>query len=378
MKSFLTRHPDEGEWRAYLDPSLTAQRQHELTAHLAQCVRCRSLYAQVQMTASFAAVKIGALRGAAEVAMVPPLDRRVRTHTLKEDTPMFRFPTRWVAAVGAALLASSLMIPSVRATAAEWLTIFRAQEARVVTIDLGELQSFAAGAGQRSPMAGQIPPELAQRMNQLVQVEVIRKEEHREGLSLREIRNRGFLPPAYLPVGFSDAGAGGEAMSRSERLFKVDVDGANAILGLLGSKATLPAELKGEAIRVVQGESTTFTYHSGDQALVVMQGASPEISASGKVDLNQILASVVGSLGSQFGLPTSLSDQLKAMDLSRTIPLPLIQGISEEIKVKGATGAYYHEAAHAAIVWVTDGQVHAVYGTIARDELIRVAESIGG
>jgi len=382
MKSFPTHHPSEGQWRAYLDAELTVQHQKELTSHLTGCVRCRKLYSQVQKTASTAAVKINALRGAAEVAMVPPPKAGGRVALKEEDSSiMSRIPVRWIAGAAAALLVSSLMIPSVRATAAGWLTVFRAQEAQVVRIDLGELATLANGAGGRggSSMAGgQIPPELRQRISQLVEVEVIRTGEHRKGLSLRDLVNRDFVRPAYLPAGFSDAGAGGEIMSSSERLFKVDVDGANAIVGLMGSRERLPAELKGETIRVYQGQSATYTYQGGGQELIVMQGATPEISATGKVDLNQILSSIIGGLGAQFGLPTGLSDQLLAMDLSRTIPLPLIQGMSEEMKVNGATGAYYHQEGQAAVVWVKNGRVHAVYGTIARDELLRVAESIGG
>jgi len=382
MKSFLTHHPDEWAWRAYLDAELPTQLHQEMTAHLTACARCRTMYLQVQQTASFTAIKMGALRGAAEVAVVPPQHVLDRTDHNKEDSSfMARIPPRWVAAAAAALVATSLLIPSVRATAAEWLTVFRAQEAQVVTINLGDLGSMATGAAERrnaSMAGGQITTELLQRMSQLVQVQVIRNEEQQGDLSFVEVQSRGFVSPTYLPAGFLDAVGIGKGASSSERLFMIDIEGANAILALMGSKDLLPTELKGEALRVVQGPSTAFTYRGNDQELVVLQSSSPEISASGKVDLNQILATVIGGLGSQFGLPTDLSDQLLAMDLSRTIPLPLIQGISEEIKVNGATGAYYQDSNQTAVIWVRNGRVYAVFGTLARTELLKVADSIGG
>lgn len=368
-------HPAEGEWRAYLDGELPAPRHLYLERHLNSCARCQLHFKGVQRTASVAAARLGALHAMAEVAPAPPMPADLRPqpehrfHT-KEESRMspFRFTSRVAAVAAVAALASSMFIPGVRAAASDWITVFRADDARLVRINPADFK-----LGSQLNLSGVTAGQLAK----LVQIEQVQKVDRQEGRSLEALTDWGFQAPTYLPQGYT-AGNNGMSFGSGETLVRVDVDAVNEVLGLAGSKAKLPAELKGQAIKVSSGPVTVMTYDNGDKHLTVAQMTTPTLSASGKVDVNKIIELLTSSLGTELGLPTSLQAQLRSMDLTKTLPLPVMEGKGAEVKVKGQTGAYYTDPqGRGAIVWVAGGQVQVVSGPLDQAELLRIAESVG-
>lgn len=281
-----------------------------------------------------------------------------------------RISWKLLASSVAAVFALSFALPGVRAMASEWITIFRVQQAQVIRINPADMSTVSL---QPKAGLGQIPPEM---LSQLVQVEQINRAVTKGALSLQEATERGFTRPGYLPEGYIPGD--GQAATSGEQLIRFDVDGINGILALAGSRATLPAELKGQAIRVSGGHSVAFTYKNGEQRLQIMQGATPELSSSGNVDLQQLMASLVGTLGEEFGLPLSLRSQLASMDFSKTLPLPIVEGKGAEIKVKGHVGTYYAEGGSGLVMWVSGDRLMAVHGALPQAELLRIAESLEG
>jgi hypothetical protein len=368
-------HPAEGEWRAYLDGELPSARHQYLDRHLAGCARCRSRFAEVQKTAALAAARLGALRTLSEVAPTPPFPAHLRSGperpvTLKEAPHMvrFRFTGRVAAAAAALALVSSLFIPNVRAAAAEWLTVFRAKDARVLRINPAD---FKPGSSLN------VQGIAAEQLQKLVQIEQTRKPAQRQGLALDELKGYSFRAPASLPEGYAAAAKGGTYMGQGEALVKLDVDGINQILSMAGSKAQLPAELKGQVVRINAGPTAGMVYEKGEQRLMVMQTGAPTLAASGQVDINKTADLLMSSLGTELGLPTSIQTQLRSMDLSRTFPLPVVEGQGDEVKVKGLTGAYYSDQqGNGAVVWMSHGQIRVVQGPLSRQELLKVAESL--
>ncbi len=369
--NFLTRtHPAEGDLRAYLDGELTPDQQGAIRQHLDLCGRCRHNLQQVHAAAALSAAKLGALRAVADVAPAPgPFNPAAKP---KEALHMSRSRLSWrvVATSAAALLALSFAFPGVRAAASEWATIFRVQEAQVLRINPSDFQSVSIDP--KGPLT-QISPDMVQG---LVQFEQVTKPVERRGLTLEQAVSAGFRKPGYVPAGFEPHQ--GQSVSSSEQLLRFDVDAVNGLLALAGSKAQLPAELKGQAVRVRTNQAVAFSYKNGDKGFEVIQGFTPEISASGNVDLSQLLSSLVGTLGEELGLPLSLRSQLASMDLSRTFPLPVVEGKGAEIKVKGQTGVYYQEAGQGMIAWVAGGEIHAVSGALPQVELLHIAESLEG
>lgn len=364
-----TVHPDEGEWRAYLDGELPPERIVYLDRHRRNCAQCQRRFQEVQATAAIVAGKLGALRAMAEVSPVPPMPAKFHP-VRKEESHMvpFRLSPRAAAAVAAAALGCSLLIPSVRAAAAEWMGIFRIQEARVVQLDPADFQNAAS----KFNLANLNPSAL----KNLIQYEQVKSAKLQEQMSLEEVEYRGFKAPTYLPAGYQP-GREGHWQAETEQLIRIDVDGVNALLSTTGSSAQLPAELKGQAVRVQMGAVYGFTYHNGEKELQVLQGKTPVISASGQVDVNKLMETLTGVLGDQLGLPTNIRSQLRSIDLTKTLPLPVAKDAGEEIQVQGHTGAFYPGEERQTVVWVADGRICAVSGDLDKAELLRIAESIG-
>ncbi|MDB4897885.1 MAG: hypothetical protein JWN15_4147 [Firmicutes bacterium] len=368
-------HPAEGEWRACLDGELPGPRHQYLERHLKNCARCQLRFTEVQRTASHTAARLGALHAMAEVAPAPPMPTDLRPrpeHRFhnKEESRMnpFRFTGRVAAVAAVAALASSMFIPGVRAAASDMITVFRTQDARVVKINPADFK-----LGSQLNLTGVTAGQLAK----LVQIEEVRKADKQEGLSLDALTRHGFQAPTYLPDGYT-AGKNGMSSGSGEALVHVDVDAVNELLGLAGSKAQLPAELKGQVIQVTTGPTTVMNYANGDKHLTVARMTTPTLSASGKVDVNKTVQLLTSSLGTELGLPTSLQAQLRSIDLTKTLPLPVMDGKGAEVKVNGQTGAYYtDQQGRGAIVWVAGGQVNVVSGPLAQAELLRIAQSVG-
>lgn len=381
----LMGHPADGQWRAFLDGELSADQQQRLSRHLKTCDQCRRRYAAIQADASWAASRLGALRALADVAPVPQAGVREnlgsrRFGGAKGETMVKgfgnggfakltrKFSAGKVAAAAAALLVvSGLSMPGVRAAASQWMTVFRVQESRIIRLSPDD---FQGGAISQEMVEG-----LMAEMEKLVQVEESRKAEVTGGLSQEELVRMGFMTPQYLPEGFAE-GEGFSART-GEVLVRVDVDGVNQLLKSMGRSEQLPAELRGQVLRVGSGHGFGMTYQSGEEKVLIAQSDVPTISASGSVDLNEIFSAFTGMLGDQFGVSATLRRQLGSIDLSRTVPLPLMEGSGTEVKVGGLDGTYHEDKGRGVVMWVMRHRLNVVEGPLSKDELLRIAESIG-
>jgi|GEM_PF-5266393 len=395
----LMGHPADGLLRAYLDGELPADEKKRISHHLEVCPHCRHRYAIIRADAAWAAARLGALRALVEVAPVPEpkswAARGSRGSGVSADAsaaanpragsrsrgsssasiPNGGFshlkyklsPGKIAAAAAALLTAVSLSFPSVRATAAQWMTIFRVDEARVIRITPEDFENVFASEEALESLMGDLA--------ELVQAEALREPVVERGLAEAELQARGFLAPAYLPDGF--AAADGVAVGSGEMMLQVDVDGVNELLAALGESQRLPAELKGQVLRLQSGPGFGVVYQRGEELLYTCQFELPTLSGSGDVDLNQIFTTFSGLLGDQFGVPAALREQMSQLDLNRTIPLPLMEGAGTEVMVNGHVGTYHGGAEGGSVVWVKDGTMYAVTGSLDAAALLQIAESIG-
>lgn len=263
-------------------------------------------------------------------------------------------------------MAVSLSFPSVRATAAQWMTIFRVDEAQVIRITPEEVENvFANEEALESLMA-----DLAT----LVQPETLREPQVVTGLNLEELEAMGYQAPSYLPDGF--ALVDGIAVDSGEILLRVDVDGVNQLFASLGADERLPAELKGQILQVQSGSGFGLLYQRGEEMLHVSQMELPTLSASGNVDLNQIFDTFSGLLGDQFGIPAALREQMDQVDLNRTMLLPVMEGAGTEVKVNGHVGTYHADEHGGLVLWVKDGRMYCVAGSLGQATLLQIAESV--
>lgn len=273
------------------------------------------------------------------------------------------------AAVAAAALLVALSVHGVQAKAADWITIFRVQESRVVRVLPRDLEGL--DHDHQAPLAAPSGP-LAEAFHSLVQVETT-QEPSTSPLTAEAMQTKG---PAYMPQGFTMSR--GSSASASERLVRFDVDGINQMLERLGQQERLPASLKGQVVRISNGAGFTATYDRGDDQIWITQFAAPSVSASGKVDINQVVSALTGLVGDEYHLSGLLRTQLQSLDLSRTLPLPLLEGAGSEVKIGEAKGSYMEQNGQGALMWMVEGQIRTVEGHLSQDELLKIARSWRG
>lgn len=139
-----------------------------------------------------------------------------------------------------------------------------------------------------------------------------------------------------------------------------------------------PPGVEGTAVRLTAGPGVAQVWSSatGVPALVVGRAVAPTAFSSGAP-----FEVVRDHLLSLPGLPPALAEQLRgfAADGS-TLPLPvpadLVTTSSAEVDGSPATLLETRDRALAAVVWVTDGVVTVVAGSLDTDEVLEVAREL--
>ncbi|WP_460650525.1 hypothetical protein [Kribbella endophytica] len=151
---------------------------------------------------------------------------------------------------------------------------------------------------------------------------------------------------------------------------------ASAALGKKVPQA--PAALDGQPIRLDAGPGVgqVWKSSSGLPALLVGRAIAPTAHSSG-IDF----ATARDYLLSLPGIPADVAAKLKTFSADGStlpLPIPADQVTSSSAKVNGheATVLTTRDKAIAAVVWVSDGVVTAVAGSLSKAEVLDVARSL--
>ena len=358
------RHPTEGVLRRLVDePAGVSDPDRQ---HVADCPVCLARLAAAREDAT---VVGAALRsdGAADVDPAAAWARLTTALPARTATSTPAARTRrsgWLHRPAAAALAFVVVLTGAGVAAAnDWLPIFRTEQVaplEVSTADLVALPDLTAYGdveltGDDGPHA--VPDAAAARAE--------------TGLDVPEV---GALPegvagePAYQVVGelsgvftFSAAKAAEAAAASGESL------------------PPLPAGLDGSRVRLTAGPgvAAVWSQPSGLPTLVVGRAVAPSASSSGVP-----FETVRDFLLSLPGLPDDLAAQLRTFTADgSTLPIPVPADLVEtsEAEVGGlpATVLESRDQTLAAVVWVDDGVVTLVGGTLSTDEVLDLAGDLG-
>ena len=141
---------------------------------------------------------------------------------------------------------------------------------------------------------------------------------------------------------------------------------------------TPPAGLDGSHVRLVAGPGSAQVWSSsaGAPALVVGRAVAPTAFSSGVP-----FATVRDYLLSLPGLPADVAAQLRTFTGDgSTLPLPVpadqVTTSSAQVDGRSATVLTSRDRTMAAVVWVDDGVVTAVAGSLDADEVLSVARDL--
>jgi hypothetical protein len=359
------RHPTEGVLRRLLDEPAgvsDADRQH-----VAECSHCLGELAAVRRDAALVGAAL-ATEGRQDVD-VPAAWRRLTTALPGTAADAPRTPARGTRSRGflrrpvVAVLAFAVVLTGAGAAAAsEWLQIFRTEQVAPVGIQtadllaLPDLSSYGEIAMTSDPGVHAVPDEAAA--------------EAESGLDVPEVRS--------LPRGVSGGSiyqVGGEASAT----FTFSADRAAQAAAEAGETLPpVPPGLDGSQVRLVAGPGVAQVWMSsaGVPALIVARAVAPSAFSSGAP-----FETVRDYLLSLPGLPEDVAAQLRmfAGDGS-TLPLPVpadrFDTSSAQVHGEQATVLAAHDKTMSAVVWVDDGTVTVVAGSLDTDEVLAVARGL--
>ncbi len=365
------RHPTDGTLRRLVDePAGVADTDRQ---HVAACAACLADLAAVQQDA---AVTRAALHTDVAVDVDAGWSRLSHTVT-REGRPATAAPRsaagrrfaapRWRATlrrpVVAAVAVVALLGAGSAAAAADWLQIFRTEQIAPVTFtdsDLVELPDLSA-FGTLEIL--EEPREQA--------VSDAATAQQASGLPVPRVRDlpRGVTGQPTFTV-----------VNKVTAEFTFSTEQATRAAAAAGKALPQPpAGLDGTRFRLNAGPGVAAIWPEarGLPALVVARAVAPTAYSAGVP-----FATAVDYLLSLPGMPPAVASQLRAFSADgTTLPLPVnaeyLKSSGADVNGRPATLLSSRDGVMAGVVWVDNGVVTAVAGSVSTDEVLSVARGLG-
>jgi hypothetical protein len=358
------RHPTDGTLRRLVDePAGVADADRE---HVASCSVCLSALAAAQKDAA-------ATHAVLDVDVTTDVDmawrrlshavtaegRRRTAAAAPTPAPRWRAALRSPVVAGVAVVA--LLTGAGAAAAADWLQIFRTEQIAPVAVtqaDLVELPDLSA--------YGEV--ELVEEAD-VREVADAAAAEEATGLSVPEVSElpRGVTGEPSYQVG-----------NPISAVFTFSAEKAAQAAAAAGETLPPPPPgLDGSQFRLVAGPGLAAAWSEarGLPALVVARGVAPTAYSSGIP-----FDTARDYLLSLPGLPEDVASQLRSFSGDgTTLPLPVpaeLETSSADVDGLPATVLTSRDGTMAGVVWVDDGIVTAVAGSLSADEVLSVARGL--
>jgi hypothetical protein len=355
------RHPTDGTLRRLVDEPLgVADDDRE---HVAGCPVCREALAGTRDDARAVDAALGADPATDVDAAWVRLSRAVAAQErpravapARRRRPSLRSP------LVAATAAVALLAGAGAAAAADWLQIFRTDDVAPLALTQSDLVAL---------------PDL-DAYGEVVLTERADLRDVADATAAEEVTGLDVPRVAVLPRGVS----GEPAFQAGERLgaeFVFSADEAARTAAEAGAVLPPPPPgLDGSRFRLAAGPgfAAVWTAESGLPGLVVARAVAPTGYSSGVpfgVARDYLL--------SLPGMPPGVAEQLRGFSADGTtlpLPLPAERVTTSAADVGGAPATVFttRDGALAGVVWVRDGIVTAVAGSLAVDEVLSVARGL--
>lgn len=361
------RHPSDGLLRRAVDePAAVSDADRH---HIAGCPRCRqelrAAGADRELVA--AALQEGPPAGPDDVdaawsRMVNHVDD-VRDIKI----PMLARRSRWVSVRRPVVVVAAAAVVAVGTTAAaaavDLLPIFRPDRVASLTIQTADLASMPdlSAYGTVSETQNWQPEAASSAAEATV----------RTGIDVPKVMT--------LPQGV--VGAPRYAvLSTYEGRFTFSAEMARVAAERAGQTAPpMPAGVDGTVLTLNAGPGVVETWTGGSveiPKLTVVRMTAPSLSSQGAS-----LVTLRDYLLEQPGLPSSVADQIRAIPADGStlpIPVPAEYATSRSTTVNGETATLVtlRDGSAAGVVWIANGQLNAVFGTLSPEDAEAVARGL--
>lgn len=285
---------------------------------------------------------------------------------------------RWTQTLAAAATVATLFAGlTITGAADSFFTIFQPKQVTTVSVGRGDLAGL---------------PDLSQYGT----LTVITQPAYRQAATPDQARAETgitVLRPATVPAGIP-ADARLYTVSRGEATFRFD----EAKLAVSAARVSrtpppMPAAIAASTLNVsggpavVQAHGGSFepkldpkadprTMPAGMPALLIAQSRAPVVRSDGAT-VDELRAYMLA----QPGISAELAAQIRAIgDPAQTllIPVPMDLASGKSVTVRGTRGVFVGDSTGigSAVVWVADGIVHVVAGSLGEKDLLAVADSL--
>jgi hypothetical protein len=353
------RHPTDGTLRRLLDePAGVAD---DARTHVAACAECLTGLAEARDDAALAGAVLDVELAdvdldAAWLRLASALAAEERPRAVaprRRRRPALRSPKL------AAVAAVALLAGAGAAAAADWLQIFKTERVAPISITQADLVKLPDLSSYGELDLVEVP--------EIREVGAADAAAERTGLSVPQV---GELPRGV--TGTPTLRVGGQAVG----VFTFDAAEAARVAADSGQELPPPpAGLDGSRFRLTAGPALAMVWSEarGVPAMLVARAVAPAAESSG--------IAFATARDYLLTLP-SLSDDVKAQ-LRRfsgdgtTLPLPVpsdeVESSQADVGGERATVLTARDGTMAAVVWVRDGILNAVAGSLSADEVLTVA-----
>lgn len=386
---------NQGYIQAYLDGELSREERKEFSFHLEQCSECQMKLEEENKLENWTHLAI-------DESMKSPLnDIEIDTDTAwqrfenqlhasknapktstsqpkrekRSQNKMGKYKKWFVGTAAAVVIAGSLTLPQVQATAGEFLSIFRVDKFELVKLTQSDLQEIESWIGSNGTGEMNIKGIGSLRIDD----EDNRQQYYFE--TAEAAAKEGYKIPK-LPEGYN---INGISISPEFNLSAtLDTDKANKLLSQLNAETSFDNELDGKefSIKIPQSINTHFTIEgeSNLKNISYLKSESPEMTVPEGVNVNELRTSI---LSLPF-IPENVKQQLASInDWQRTLPIPVVEQGAERVSkatVQGEEAIVYEGEYDTYVIWQKDGMLHHLRtyseGKNIKDELISLANQI--
>ena len=354
-------HPDTGTWRAWLDDEALVP---DAERHLSACADCTRELTRVRADASYATTAVALLDPPA-AAIRPAAGSRTNALEHKRKR-RFGHGRQWATSAAAALVAVALVgTPMGRATAADFLSLFRSERVALISVDEPTMEDTAAALGQLGEV-GDVDDR------EPVQVASLAAAAERTGLALT-------VPdPTTLPDGMDgkpvvrvtdDQQLRFTFREAATRAYLEQFDAADRRLPDGYDGATL-------VVNIPAGVLQEYGGGDGDSAVFVGHAGMVTAAVDGDIDLDTLRTFLLDLPG----LPESVVQQLALIDDWRTtlpIPIPIGRIGGEETTVDGAEAILVEQPGlGSGLLWQRNGVVTGVAGSMDEEALRSLVDNL--
>ncbi|HVB76785.1 MAG TPA: hypothetical protein VNI34_03105 [Candidatus Nitrosotalea sp.] len=372
------RHLDDGALRRMYDEPLSLD--GERRDHFNLCSQCQERLQEFGQDARWAQ-ELLAVPGATVDPQAALVRLRSTLISLPTRARRSRRPRLRVPLVAAALAAALVGVLAFTPLAQTLTSVFTPQTVTPVTLQPGSLRGLDSlssyGTVKWSGQPQLVPADTA--------------------LAASVTSHLGLINPGYLPSSLVGKAAAYTTMAQASATFTFSSAKAAAAARAAGRSApSFAPGLDGSTLKVVVGPAEAAVYGDVSQFLGSAGSPSPapsKLTAGTFLAVAETRAPVVSSSGvsvsqlkqvllSQPGLTPQLKQLILSLDVptgNLPIPIPADMASAQSVSIHGVSGTAVGDntGLGSGVIWITNGVVHVVAGTVSQNDAIAVANSLG-